>query len=60
MESMLGFTLMSTGVNMLYDRGISAARCLKAEVSLSWCLHQATAISVVRYGQKILLRDDYL
>lgn len=56
MESMLGFTLMATGVNILYDRGISAAQCFQAEVSLSWCLHQANAVSAIQYGQKIIVK----
>lgn len=38
MESVLGFTLMATRVNILYDRGISAAQCFQA--GFSWCLHQ--------------------
>lgn len=53
---MLGFTLMATGVNILYDRGISAAQCFQAEVSLSWCLHQANAVSAIQYGQKIIVK----
>lgn len=32
----LGFTLMATGVNMLYGRGISAAQCFQAQVSPGW------------------------
>lgn len=54
MESVLGFTLMATRVNILYDRGISAAQCFQARVGFSWCLHRANAVSVIRHGQKIL------
>lgn len=35
MESVLGFTLMATRVNILYDRGISAAPCFLASSGVS-------------------------
>lgn len=38
MESVLGFTLMATRVNILYDRGISSVQCFQAEFGFSWCL----------------------
>lgn len=58
MESVLGFTLMATRVNILYDRGISAVQCFQAKVGLrlGWCLHRANAVSGIQYGQKILTK----
>lgn len=47
---------MATCVNILYDRGISAAQCFQAEVGFGWCLHQANAVPVIRYGQEILTK----
>lgn len=47
---------MAARVNILYDRGISAAQCFQAEVGFSWCLHQANAVSRIRHGQKILTK----
>ena len=53
MESVLGFTLMATRVNILYDRGISEAR--RKSASAGACT-QPSAISTIRHGQKILTR----
>lgn len=53
MESVLGFTLMATRVNILYDRGISEARRKLASAGV--CT-QPSAVSVIRYGQKILTK----
>jgi len=44
---------MATCVNLLSDRGISAARCYRAEVASAGVRVPVKAVTVIRYGQKI-------